>query len=126
MATRPKWLETMAKIKAGAGAPLLDNRPNSSFPQWKTAWLDRVKNEGILQMPVLLYWGRNDPSAMIANGWALFDVLGAKNPRVRMITVNDAGHFHFREYPDEFNYNVINFIDYWEHQPAGMPKAAGR
>ena len=77
-------------------------------------------------MPVLLYWGRNDPSAMIGNGWALFDVLGAKNPRVRMITVNDAGHFHFREYPDEFNYNVIKFIDYWEHQLAEMSKPASR
>lgn len=126
MASRPKSQQTVAKIKAGAGAPLLDSRPDSSFPQWKTAWLDRVKNEGILQVPVLLYWGRNDPSAMIGNGWALFDVLGAKNPRVRMITVNDAGHFHFREYPDEFNSNVINFIDYWEHQPAGMSKAAAR
>lgn len=33
-----------------------------------------------------------------------------------MITVNKAGHFHFREYPEEFNDNVIHFIDYWEHQ----------
>jgi pimeloyl-ACP methyl ester carboxylesterase len=62
---------------------------------------------------VLLYWGRNDPSATIENGWALYDVLGEKNPRVRMVTVNKAGHFHFREYPDEFNYTVTNFIEYW-------------
>jgi pimeloyl-ACP methyl ester carboxylesterase len=39
--------------------------------------------------------------------------LGEKNPRVRMVTVNKAGHFHFREYPDEFNYTVTNFIEYW-------------
>ena len=61
-------------------------------------WLERVKNEGILQVPILLYWGRNDPSATVDAGYALFDVLGAKNPRVRMYVVNDAGHFHFREY----------------------------
>jgi len=114
MAGLPKAQETVAKVKAGAGAPLYDMRPNSGFPQWKTAWLERVKNEGILQVPVLLYWGRNDPSAMIANGWALYDVLAEKNPKVRMITVNKAGHFHFREYPEEFDYNVINFIDYWQ------------
>jgi pimeloyl-ACP methyl ester carboxylesterase len=116
MAGLPKAQETVARVKAGAGAPLYDMRPNSGFPQWKTAWLDRIKNEGILQVPVLLYWGRNDPSAVIANGWALFDVLAAKNPKVRMITVNQAGHFHFREYPDEFDDNVIHFIDYWANR----------
>jgi hypothetical protein len=30
-----------------------------------------------------------------------------------MTIVNKAGHLHFREYPDEFNTNMINFIDYW-------------
>jgi hypothetical protein len=29
-----------------------------------------------------------------------------------MILVNKAGLFHFREYPDEFNQNIINFIEY--------------
>jgi 2-hydroxy-6-oxonona-2,4-dienedioate hydrolase len=116
MAGLPKAQETVAKVKAGAGAPLYDMRPNSEFPQWKTPQLERIKNEGILQVPVLLYWGRNDPSAVITNGWALYDVLAAKNPKVRMITVNQAGHFHFREYPEEFDYNVINFIDYWANR----------
>lgn len=120
MASLPKAQETVANVKAGAGAPLYDMRPNNEFNAWKVPLLDRIKNEGILQMPILLYWGHDDPSAIIQNGWALYDVLAAKNPRVRMITVNDAGHFHFREYPDEFDYNVINFIEYWEHHP-GVP-----
>ena len=47
-------------------------------------------------------------------GRPLYDVLAEKNPKVRMITVNQAGHFHFREYPEEFDYNVINFINYWQ------------
>lgn len=119
MASLPKSQETVAKVKAGAGAPLFDMRAGSSFPEWKMKWLDRVKDEGILQVPVLLYWGRNDPSATIEHGWALFDVLGEKNPRVRMITVNKAGHFHFREYPDEFNANVISFVEYSEEQAGG-------
>jgi pimeloyl-ACP methyl ester carboxylesterase len=116
MASLPKAQETAAKVKAGAGAPLFDMRPDSDFPEWKMKWLDRVKNEGILQVPVLLYWGRNDPSATVEAGYALFDVLGAKNPRVRMLVTNDAGHFHFREYPEEFNANVTNFIEYWDHE----------
>src|ERR1700687_938630 len=65
MAGLPKAQETVAKVKAGAGAPLYDMRPNSEFPQWKTPQLERIKNEGVLQVPVLLYWGRNDPSAVI-------------------------------------------------------------
>ena len=35
------------------------------------------------------------------------------NPKVRMIVANHAGHFHYREYPEEFNRNVINFIEHW-------------
>ena len=119
MASLPKSQETVARVKAGAGAPLFDMRPNSSFPEWKMSWLDRVKNEGILRVPVLLYWGRNDPSVTMQNGVALFDVLGEKNPRVRMIVINKAGHYHFREYPEEFNHNVIRFLHNWEDQAGG-------
>jgi 2-hydroxy-6-oxonona-2,4-dienedioate hydrolase len=109
MASLPKSHETRAKRKAGAGEPL-----RSQFKAWKKTVHARIESEAVLQMPVLIYWGRNDPSALLARGLALFDVIARKNPRVRMFTVNDAGHFHYREYPDEFNDNVINFIDYWE------------
>jgi pimeloyl-ACP methyl ester carboxylesterase len=30
-----------------------------------------------------------------------------------MLIVNNAGHFHYREHPDEFDRNVINFITAW-------------
>jgi hypothetical protein len=30
-----------------------------------------------------------------------------------------AGHFHFRAYPDEFNVNLISFVEYWEKQAGG-------
>ena len=126
MKSLPKAKETAAKIKAGAGAPLYDARPGNKFNEWKTGMLARIQKEGLVQVPILLYWGRNDPSAMWAAGWKLYDVLAVNNPQVRMLTINKAGHFHFREYPEEFVYNVTNFIDYWEHHPAEMSKAAGR
>ncbi len=110
MAGLPKSQETVAKIKAGAGEPLA-----SQFNDWKKSVHERVKNEGLLQMPVLLYWGRNDPSAVLARGLDLFEVIAAKNPKTRMLIVNKAGHFHYREYPEEFNANLIHFIDFWEH-----------
>jgi pimeloyl-ACP methyl ester carboxylesterase len=113
LASLPKSKETAAKIAAGAGEPL-----RSQFNEWKETVHERVRTEAILQMPILLYWGKNDPSAMLRNGLALLDVISAKNPNVRMIIANDSGHFHYREHPEEWNQNVINFIDYWDRQPA--------
>jgi len=69
--------------------------------------------QGKLQTPTLLYWGKNDPSAILAVGLALFDMITEKNPRARMLIVNDAGHFHYREHPEEFARNVINFATAW-------------
>lgn len=69
--------------------------------------------EGKLQTPTLLYWGKDDPSAILAVGLALFDMIAEKNPRVRMLITNNVGHFHYRERPDEFARNVINFITGW-------------
>jgi pimeloyl-ACP methyl ester carboxylesterase len=40
-------------------------------------------------------------------------MIGEKNPRARMLIVNDAGHFHYREHPEEFARNVINFATAW-------------
>ncbi len=115
MASLPKSEETRAKIAAGAGEPL-----RSEFNEWKKSVHERVRTEGILQMPILLYWGKNDPSAMLRNGLALLEVVAAKNPNVRMIVANDSGHFHYREHPEEWNQNVMNFIDYWGRQPAAQ------
>ncbi len=69
--------------------------------------------EGRLKIPTLLYWGRNDFSAIFEVGLATFEMISQKNPKTRMIIVNHAGHFHYREYPEEFNRNVINFIEHW-------------
>jgi len=69
--------------------------------------------EGRLNMPTLLYWGKNDPSAVFEIGVALFEMISQTNPYVRMLVANWAGHFHYREYPEEFNHNLISFIEYW-------------
>lgn len=114
MASLPKARETVAKIAAGAGEPL-----RSQFNDWKKGIHERMRREALLQVPTLLYWGRNDPSAMLRNGLALFDIIAEKNPRLRMVIANHAGHFHYREYPQEFNRNVINFVDHWTRRAGG-------
>jgi 2-hydroxy-6-oxonona-2,4-dienedioate hydrolase len=111
----PKSKVTMEKIAAGAGEPLA-----SQFNAYKQTILDRLKTEHLLDMPILLYWAVNDPQApALKNGIAVYDILVQKHPQARMLLVNNAGHFHYREYPDEFNHNVIDFIDFWSAHPQG-------
>jgi pimeloyl-ACP methyl ester carboxylesterase len=105
----PKAQETAAKLKGGLGAQAFGT------PEKKDV-LERVRTEGPMQMPTLLYWARNDPSAVLERGHAMYEIVAAKNPRARMLTTNKAGHFHFREYPEEWNFHVTRFIEYWRRQ----------
>jgi 2-hydroxy-6-oxonona-2,4-dienedioate hydrolase len=109
MSLLPKSQETGAKLKAGAGGELATG---DGFNKWKAEWYERIEKEGVLQVPVLIYWGRNDPSAAIANGQALYDLIAKENPHVRMIIADNAGHFPFREYPEDFASKVTDFIDH--------------
>jgi 2-hydroxy-6-oxonona-2,4-dienedioate hydrolase len=123
MASQPKTKEARTKLNAGAGEPLR----TKEFPAYREKMLNRVKDDGVLQMPVLLYaakndvldWGVNDPTAKLQRELALFDILAAKNTKVRMVIQNNAGHFMYREYPEQFNQDLVGFIDYWRQYPEG-------
>ena len=83
---------------------------------------DRVKNDGVLKMPIMIYggkqdvldWEGKDPTAKLNGEMGFFDIVGAKNPNVKMVIVNEGGHFMYREHPEQFNHDVISFIDYWK------------
>ena len=123
MANQPKNKEARAKVNAGAGEPLRTNSPG--YAAWREKIWDKVRNEGVLQMPVLMYagkedvidWGENDPASKLEGELGLFDIIGAKNPRLQMIVDAQGGHFMYREHPELFNRQLTDFIDYWEHQP---------
>ena len=66
--------------------------------------------QGQLKIPTLVYWGANDPTAILEQGLALFDFIREYTDRSQMHIVNHAGHFHYREYPIEWNNVVTNFI----------------
>jgi pimeloyl-ACP methyl ester carboxylesterase len=76
---------------------------------------------GALQVPVLIYTGKQDlfdwdvdaPHSTLQGAITFFDIAGAKNPRVRFIVVNGAGHFVYREQPEQFNADLTQFIEYW-------------
>src|SRR5262249_9889632 len=107
MASLPNGQKTDAAMKTDAAAKY--EQMISKGAEEMRGWI----KEGRLQTPTLLYWGKNDPSAILAVGLALFDVIAEKNPRARMFIVNNAGHFHYREHPEEFVRNVTNFMTAW-------------
>lgn len=108
MALLPKSQETVARLKAGAGGDLATA---VGFNEWKTEWYERIRKEGVLQMPVLLYWGKNDPVAPIAKGQALYELIVEQNPHVKLVIADNAGHFPFREHPEDFVATVTDFIN---------------
>ncbi len=65
--------------------------------------------QGRLKTPSLLVWGKNDPSAVISGGLALFDLVAGSTKRAQMHIFNQAGHYSYREHPEDFAHIVINF-----------------
>lgn len=64
-----------------------------------------------LRRPVLVYWGFNDPTAPLDQGWELFTLISKHQPRCRLHICNEAGHHSFRERPEEFNRIVDEFVE---------------
>jgi 2-hydroxy-6-oxonona-2,4-dienedioate hydrolase len=104
MAGLPNGRKTDAAMRGPAG-----KRYEEIIKESAAEIRDWMKS-GKYQIPTLLCWGKNDPSAILAAGLVLFDIVSDQNPRTRMLIVNKAGHFHYREHPDEFVRNVTNFI----------------
>jgi 2-hydroxy-6-oxonona-2,4-dienedioate hydrolase len=123
MATLSKSKEARAKLNAGAGRSF-------DFPAFKQRMLDKVRDEGPLQMPVLLVagkndvldWGANDETAQLRGERGLFDIVAAKNTKVQMIVITNGGHFMYREHPEEFDAYLETFIGTWEKYPSAPPQ----
>jgi len=58
----------------------------------------------------VLDWGKADPTSKMRGQLGLFDIIGAKNAKVKMVILNEAGHFPYREYPEQFNQAVREFL----------------
>jgi 2-hydroxy-6-oxonona-2,4-dienedioate hydrolase len=122
MSELPKSKEAEEKIKAGAGERSGTTPVDSPFNVYKRDLLARIQNQpDVLPFPVLIIWGHDEHSVPLARGLALYDVIAAQNPKVRMIIVNKADHFDFRLYPDEYTDHIVDFIDYFEHERAESP-----
>lgn len=82
-----------------------------SLASQKSDTLERLRR-GDVKAPTLVYWGKEDPSAVLEIGHQLYDLVSANNDRARMIIANRAGHFHYDEHPAEFAYYTRAFIEH--------------
>lgn len=65
--------------------------------------------EGRLQRPVQVIWGFNDRTALLERGLELFQMVAEHDRLAQLHVVNDAGHFPFREHPEQFNALLTRF-----------------
>ena len=124
MASQAKNREALETVEAKS------SQRNTDMASTRDQMLERIKTEGMLQMPILLVAGKNDvldwaanaPTAELTNELALMDVIAAKNPNVQMFVFNNAGHFMYREHPQEFNAVLTTWIVYWKNNPTEPPQ----
>jgi pimeloyl-ACP methyl ester carboxylesterase len=74
----------------------------------------RISTQGALNMPVLLYWGKNDLSVLPTQAYSLYNIIAESNSRAWLLFTNHGGHFHYQEHPEEFNRNIVNFVTAWD------------
>lgn len=63
-----------------------------------------------MRRPTMIMWGYNDPTALLEQGWRLYDVIAATERRTYMHVLNRAGHFSMREQAEQFNEVLSGFI----------------
>ena len=63
-----------------------------------------------IQRPVMQIWGYNDPTVSHSQAYELYRILAEKERRARWQTLNEAGHFCYREQRKRFNEVLRSFI----------------
>jgi len=94
-------VEKMARLDKGQFLPSLLRQKDDTLN-----WIQ----EKHLKCPTLVIWGYDDPSAKLRSGYDLFDLIAASTSRAEMHVFNQAGHYSYREHPEEFNALVTSFI----------------
>ncbi len=104
VASRPQTLQAIEKMSELFSTTFLPHlaRQKEESHQWIQA--------GKLQTPTLLIWGYNDPSAIVDDGIELFRMIAPHAPRAQIHIFNQAGHYSYREHPEDFARVVADFI----------------
>lgn len=75
----------------------------------KEATFARLRDHG-MPRPTLVIWGKNDPTAILAQGEIIYDLLARRQRHAQMCVLNRAGHFCFREQASAFNETLTGFV----------------
>ncbi|NYE21538.1 alpha/beta fold hydrolase [Microbacterium immunditiarum] len=67
--------------------------------------------EGRLQRPTQIVWGRDDRTAHLSRGLALFDTVRRSEKRTYLSVVDKCGHYPYREHPEWFAQIVTRFLE---------------
>lgn len=107
VAALPKSIEAVIKMRderlsAHQFMPFLNRDKGDVFA--------RLRDQGV-NRPTLVMWGKNDPTAILAQGQVIFDLVASRQADARMCVLNQAGHFCFREQPAAFNAAITGFVD---------------
>lgn len=70
--------------------------------------LQMIEERGV-QVPTLVVWGRNDPSAPLFLGLDLFERICRRTARAEFHVLNRSGHISYREQPSAFNRLIASF-----------------
>ena len=106
IAELPKYQESVRKM-SGEGLKDTLFMPNLILDKEECLqWM----MEGRLKTPTLVVWGYNDPTAQYKRGISLFDFVANSTENAQFHVINKAGHFCYREQPEQFNRAVAGFI----------------
>lgn len=84
----------------------------ASLQEHMTLTRRRIR-DGVLSMPVLYLYGRNDLTMPTEMGMAAFDLFSQGDTTIRLTIFDGCGHMVFLEHPAEFSRRITDFIDYW-------------
>ena len=114
-----EWIDTVMAVLAleksrESARKMVDEKLKSRIflPQLalhKRETLNLIR-EGVLRRPVQIFWGYNDPTSRVDGGLELFKLIGQHNRRTFLHVINEAGHFVYREQPEQFNASLARFV----------------
>jgi len=115
MKSLPEWRAIEARKIKGT--------PQAGEDYWGPQ-LARIRDRGEPNVPVLLLcgqhdnldWPAGDAVPQMKGCMSLFDTLGARNGKVKLIAYNQAGHFPYRELPEQFNSDLADFVRFWRNR----------
>lgn len=104
-----KTKKHLAAVRKMSGEGLMTRQFLPGLARDKTEMYGQIRDTG-MRRPTMIVWGYNDPTALLEQGWRLYDLISATEPRSYMHVINRSGHFSMRENPGHFNRLIEGFV----------------